>query len=99
MLLGEALGARKRRCKAEPLAMQLLAAGIAAGPLLSIEQALTHPQTAANGMFFDTPEYRGAGLPMRFLRPPGAIRRGPPQFGAHAEELLAEFGVVDDERQ
>jgi crotonobetainyl-CoA:carnitine CoA-transferase CaiB-like acyl-CoA transferase len=97
--LDEALGTCTRRFKAETLAMQLLAAGIAAGPFLNIEQAFTHPQTAANGMFVDTPDYRGAGLPMRFLRTPGAIRRGPPAFGAHTDELLAEFRVGDEERQ
>lgn len=97
--LDDALAARTLRFNAEPLAMKLLAAGIAAGPFLNLEQAFTHPQTLANGMLVDIPDYKGTGLPMRFLRTPGAIRRAPPTFGEHTDELLAEFGVGDAERQ
>lgn len=97
--LDAAITACTEQHEAEALAMQLLAAGIPAGPFLNIEQAFRHPQTEANGMFVDTPDYRGAGIPMRFLRTPGAIRRPPPQFGEHTDEVLAELGIADAERQ
>jgi crotonobetainyl-CoA:carnitine CoA-transferase CaiB-like acyl-CoA transferase len=97
--LDEALAACTLRFEAEPLAMQLLAAGIAAGPFLNLERAFTHPQTAANRMYVDMPGYKGAGLPMRFLRTPGAIRFGPQPFAAQTDELLAEFGIDDNQRQ
>jgi crotonobetainyl-CoA:carnitine CoA-transferase CaiB-like acyl-CoA transferase len=97
--LDEALSGCTLRFEAEPLAMQLLAAGIAAGPFLNLEQALTHPQTAANRMYVDMPGYKGTGLPMRFLRTPGAIRLGPQPFAAQTDELLAEFGVDENERR
>ncbi len=96
--LDAALAERTRDEAAEPLALRLLEAGIPAGPFLNIEQAFTHPQTAANGMLVDTPEYQGSGLPLRFLRTPGAIRLGPQPFAAQTDELLDEFGIGADER-
>lgn len=97
--LDEAITERTRHFKAEVLSMQMLQAGIAAGPFLNIEQAFTHPQTAANGMYVDTADYKGLGLPMRFFRTPGAIRIGPQPFAAQTDEVLAEFGVTDAEKR
>ena len=93
--LDDAISELTRQHKAEALSLQLLKAGIAAGPFLDIQQALTHPQTAANNMYIDTPDYKGLGLPMRFFRTPGAIRMPPQPFAAQTDELLAEFGVSD----
>jgi crotonobetainyl-CoA:carnitine CoA-transferase CaiB-like acyl-CoA transferase len=96
--LDEAIAARTMQHAAEALSMRLLQAGIAAGPFLNIEQAFTHPQTAANGMLVDTGEFKGLGLPLRFLRTPGAIRLAPQPFAAQTDEVLAEFGVSDADR-
>jgi crotonobetainyl-CoA:carnitine CoA-transferase CaiB-like acyl-CoA transferase len=96
--LDAALAARTRDESAEPLALRLLQAGIPAGPFLNVEQAFTHPQAAANGMMIDIPGYKGAGLPLRFLRTPGALRMPPQPFAAQTEELLDEFGIGADER-
>ena len=35
--------------------------------------------------------------PVNFMGAPADIRRPPPVFGQHTEEVLREFGLVDDE--
>ena len=79
------------------VATELLEQGLAAAPFLNLEQALNHPQVAANNMLIETPEYHGTGLPIRFLRTPGSYRLPPPRFAAHTDEVLAEAGFSDDE--
>jgi crotonobetainyl-CoA:carnitine CoA-transferase CaiB-like acyl-CoA transferase len=75
------------------VAMDILEAGLAAGPFLNLEQVFNHPQVAANEMLIDTPEFQGTGLPMIFLRTPGAFHAPPPHFAAHTDEVLAEAGL------
>ena len=41
--------------------------------------------------------YRGTGIPIKFSRTPGSVRRAPPKFSAHAREILAEHGFSEDE--
>ncbi|MFZ1816222.1 MAG: CoA transferase [Rhizobiaceae bacterium] len=75
------------------VALEILDAGLAAGPFLNLEQVFQHPQVTANDMLIDEPGYKGTGLPMRFLRTPGAYRMAPPHFGAHTDEILSEAGM------
>jgi crotonobetainyl-CoA:carnitine CoA-transferase CaiB-like acyl-CoA transferase len=39
--------------------------------------------------------YRGTGIPARFSRTPGSIRRPPPRFGEDSVELLEQVGLDD----
>ena len=77
---------------------QLAAAGIPAGPVLSPQQALDHPQIQAMDMFSAMP-YPGSTDPVPLVHmpidldaTPAAIDRPPPQAGEHTSEILDELG-------
>lgn len=77
---------------------RLADAGVPAGPVLSLAEALKHPQAAALGALKPVgyPGREGsvpvADLPLRLSRTPGGIARPPPVPGAHNRELLEAVG-------
>jgi len=76
------------------------AAGVPVGPVHSLAEALTHPQTLARRMVADLvhPEAgatRTIGCPIHFSRTPTRIDRPAPLLGEHTRELLREFGYAD----
>jgi crotonobetainyl-CoA:carnitine CoA-transferase CaiB-like acyl-CoA transferase len=76
------------------------AAGVPAGPVHSIGEALAHPQTLARGMVVDLvhPQAgptKALGCPIHFSVTPTAITRPAPLLGQHTRELLAEYGYDD----
>jgi formyl-CoA transferase len=81
----------------EDLCKRLLTAGIPAGPVLDTGEVMAHPHTAHRGMAAELDWYRGAGIPIKFARTPGAIKSTPPKFGQHGRDILAEYGYSDDE--
>ena len=81
----------------EALCQRLLDKGVPAGPVLNLEQVMTHPQTQHREMDLRQGGYRGWGIPIKFSRTPGGLRREPPAFGVHGREILAEFGFTDEE--
>jgi formyl-CoA transferase len=81
----------------EEFSLKLLAAGIPAGPVLNTAQVMDHPHTKHRDMAAKLDWYEGAGIPIKFGRTPGEIRSTPPAFGAHANEILGEYGFDDDE--
>jgi crotonobetainyl-CoA:carnitine CoA-transferase CaiB-like acyl-CoA transferase len=97
----DALGAAlapifRRRTTAEWLTA-LDAAGVPAGPVLSIAEMLEHPQTLARDMVPAVEHtalgpVRSLGLPVKLSATPGAVRRGAPLLGEHTREVLAEHG-------
>jgi formyl-CoA transferase/CoA:oxalate CoA-transferase len=75
---------------------RLEAAGIPAGPILSVAEALAHPQVAARGMVVplehpDAGPIRVTGVPVRFSETPGAVRSAPPRIGQHTRAVLGEL--------
>jgi crotonobetainyl-CoA:carnitine CoA-transferase CaiB-like acyl-CoA transferase len=89
------------RGKAEWLAA-FDAAGVPAGPVHSLGEALTHPQTLARGMVVDLehPEAgatRALGCPLHFSATPTRIDRPAPRLGEHTREVLRESGYTDAE--
>jgi formyl-CoA transferase len=73
------------------------AAGLPAGPVLSIAEAAAHPQTQARGMIVETHHpaagrVRGMGLPIHFSSGPPAPSRPAPLLGQHTSEILGELG-------
>ena len=77
---------------------ELAAAGVPAGPVLTLQQTLDHPQTAALGVF-GAVDYPGmphaapvADLPVRLSHSEAGIRTRPPTAGEHSDEILAELG-------
>ena len=77
---------------AEPLCDRLLAAGLPAGPVQSIDQALTNAHTMHRGDVIEKDWYKGVASPIRLERTKPSLRRIPPKFSQHAAEVLGEFG-------
>jgi crotonobetainyl-CoA:carnitine CoA-transferase CaiB-like acyl-CoA transferase len=89
------------RSKAEWLAA-FDAAGVPAGAVHSLGEALTHPQTLARGMVVELehPEAgatRALGSPVHFSATPTRIDRPAPLLGEHTREVLRESGYTDAE--
>ena len=78
--------------EAEPLCNRLLAAGLPAGPVQKIDQALTNPHTIARGDVIEKDWYKGVASPIRLDRSKPSLRRLPPKFSQHSQEVLGEFG-------
>jgi crotonobetainyl-CoA:carnitine CoA-transferase CaiB-like acyl-CoA transferase len=76
-------------------------AGIPAGPILDVAQALAHPQVRARNMVvpLDHPTagpIRVTGVPLRLSDTPGAVRTPPPRLGEHTRGVLAEILQLSD---
>jgi crotonobetainyl-CoA:carnitine CoA-transferase CaiB-like acyl-CoA transferase len=77
-------------------------AGIPSGPVLSVGEMLTHPQTVARGMVVGVEhpvagEVKTIGLPVKFSQTPGAVHSPAPTFGQHTRSVLSEAGFSDAE--
>jgi crotonobetainyl-CoA:carnitine CoA-transferase CaiB-like acyl-CoA transferase len=78
------------------------AAGVPCGPVHSIGEALSHPQTLARGMVVET-RHRTAGptqaigCPVHFSETPAAVTRPAPLLGEHTREVLRDYGYSDGE--
>jgi len=72
------LEAALRRFEARALVDQLMAAGVPAAPVLSVDDALTHPHTAHREMVVEMPGgFRGVGAPVKLGRTPATYRHAP----------------------
>lgn len=79
------------------LAERLIRAGVPAGPVLDVAEALDHPHTAHRGMTVELDGYRGLGAPVKPEGAPPSYRRKPPRFAEHTEDILAEAGFAEEE--
>jgi crotonobetainyl-CoA:carnitine CoA-transferase CaiB-like acyl-CoA transferase len=73
------------------------AAGVPAGPVQTVGEALTHPQTHARGMVVDLTHpqagpTKALGCPLHFSTTPTRVTRPAPMLGEHTREVLAEYG-------
>ena len=76
------------------------AAGVPAGPVHTIGEALAHPQTRAVGMVVDLMHPRAGptralGCPIHFSATPTSITRAAPLLGEHTRAVLHEHGYDD----
>jgi len=76
------------------------AAGVPAGPVHTIGEALAHPQTLARGMVVDLVHPQAGatqalGCPVHFSATPARIDRPAPLLGEHTREVLRECGYVE----
>ena len=82
----------------EALCSRLLEIGLPAGPVLDVPAVMAHPHTRHRHMVVEMGcGYRGAGIPIKLARTPGAARRPPPAFGEHGDEILAEAGYTAEQ--
>ncbi len=99
---GEIISERMQRWCAERSSAEVIAAlgeaKIPCGQVLSPQQALDHPQTAALG-FMQPLDYPGlpkpapvSAVPLRMTVTAGGIRHRAPTIGEHTEEILGELG-------
>ena len=76
--------------------------GVPAGPVHTIEEALTHPQALAREMVVESvhPQaglVKGVGFPVKFSEQPRTAATPAPGLGQHTVQVLREFGFRDDE--
>ena len=76
------------------------AAGVPAGPVHSIGEALSHPQALARDMVveLDHPvagKTRAIGAPIKVSDTPCSVTRHAPSLGEHTREVLAEHGYTE----
>jgi len=76
---------------------RLLAAGLPAGPVQSIDQALTSAHTVHRGDVIEKDWYKGVASPIRLERSKPSLRSVPPQFSQHTTGVLTEFGYSASE--
>lgn len=76
--------------------------GIPAGPILSVEEALTHPQSEAREMVLTVNHpalgpLRQIGLPVKLSSTPGEALSPPPLLGEHTDGVLRDLGYSPEE--
>jgi crotonobetainyl-CoA:carnitine CoA-transferase CaiB-like acyl-CoA transferase len=80
----------------------LEAAGIPAGPVNRLDQALADPQTRAREMVveLDHPvagRHRVLGVPVKLSATPGAVRGPAPAYGQHTDAVLRALGFTAED--
>ena len=76
---------------------RLVAAGVPAGPVRPVNEALADPQLAAREMLRHLTHAAAGditvlGVPVKLSETPGGVRSAPPILGEHTDSVLAELG-------
>ena len=95
--LREALEPLLARHDGEALAMELMALGVPAGPVLEVPEVVNHPHTAHRDMLVERHAYKGIGNPIKMSRTPAEPRDRPPRHGEHTRQVLAELGYSPEQ--
>ncbi|MCU0946590.1 MAG: CoA transferase [Rubritepida sp.] len=79
------------------LCQRMLAAGLPAGPVLHVDEAMRQAHTAHRAMVVETEGFVGLGTPIKLSRTPGGTRARPPRFAEHTKSALAAKGFSAEE--
>ena len=79
------------------LCPRMLAAGLPAGPVTHVDQALAAEHTAHREMVTELGDFRALGTPIKMSRTPGGTRSVPPKFGQDTASVLAAHGFSAEE--
>lgn len=79
------------------LCPRMLAAGLPAGPVTHVDQALAAEHTAHREMVTELGDFRALGTPIKMSRTPGGTRSAPPKFGQDTASVLAANGFSAEE--
>ena len=76
-------------------------AGVPAGPVYEVPEALAQEQVVAREMVLDLPHtqlgpVRTLGSPLKLSGTPTALRHASPTYGEHTRDLLAAMGLADE---
>jgi crotonobetainyl-CoA:carnitine CoA-transferase CaiB-like acyl-CoA transferase len=98
--LVEIIEERTVKFTTEELRKILDGAGIPNGPVWTVGEALTAPQTIALGMVQELEHPRAGrikvtGIPVNLSSTPGSLRQPPPLLGQHTEEVLSKLLGMD----
>ncbi|OWY80259.1 CaiB/BaiF CoA-transferase family protein [Rhodococcus sp. BUPNP1] len=94
--LATLLGGLVAGWRRDDLAVELERAGVAASPVNTVDQALTAPQTVHRGLFLDTVDYRGLGVPIKLGRTATRTPRTAVPLGTDTEAVLCSMGYSAD---
>ena len=97
--LAEILDTRLAAEDGHALCDRMLAAGLPAGPVLNIDEALAQPHTAHREMVTELDGFRALGTPIKLSRTPGGTRAAPPAFNQHGDAVLSRHGFSPEEIQ
>ncbi|PZW38943.1 formyl-CoA transferase [Humitalea rosea] len=75
----------------------MLRAGLPAGPVKYVDEAMASPHAAHRQMVVEDGWFRALGTPIKMSRTPGGARRPPPCFGQDGQEVLTAHGFSDVE--
>ncbi len=103
-MLATELGAAFAEQDGQALCQALLRAGLPAGPVLAVDQAVQAEHTAARAMVAELPldgggTIRALNTPIKLSRTPGGARTPPPRFNEHGADVLAGLGYTEAEVQ
>lgn len=91
--LKAALEARLAQHECEPLARDLIAAGVPCGPVQTVDAVVAHPHTHHRRMLVEMDGYRGTGAPVKLSRTPATYRTPPPALGGDTRAVLDALGI------
>jgi len=81
----------------EELAIELMRAGVGAGAVFSVGDAIDHPHTRHREMVVDVDGQKALGVPVKLSRSHSPKPTRSPAFGEQNEEILRELGYGNEE--
>jgi formyl-CoA transferase len=95
--LTEVLNARFANEDGHELTRRMLAAGLPAGPVLHVDEAMAAEHTAFRNMVAQIGDFRALNTPIKLSRTPGGARSAPPRFNQHGRDVLVARGFSEAE--